>query len=750
MTDHLPENQQNQFPCYFQCVICENYVDQKYENCFHKLRHCSSEHRCHSKRKTGTISSHRANRTTVNKLQYPWVTTGPLGRGKSAPRDEFWARGSCSKTFSSDKKRKNGKKWVQYSFCLIPYHELCQSESVTNIVYMCDLCTNEIWNALHSLVHQQRTSRFVILCYTDLRSGALLAIGRIDRLKIYRHAVGIYSRSGTGTTPSFQQLADIGIEKRRGLRSQEVPSAVAALWTVESMERRWNARVGETGDPRGSGKREIPSVIVRNDHHMRKSGSDLAGNLIRFALLSSQEDEFTNGACALYHNAVTSSSATQPTTRDVTSLVARDSALARGRESSIKEAGMMPGCWLTRGGHIPPVPHSRPTAATVANRVNGDGFRCSSKDGKTSATGKRRSIALMFGRESGRTGRSKEARHLIRLRCSQKHAQSSRDSSISPVIEGAVADTAPPFLGDSVYEVRPPKSLKGGDVQTSSVLTKWPCDRPASVRIMPATHDWDDVRLHTDRLINSRAHIMEKKQDLSAFDRGQIVGTRRMERSKTEVVYKSLVFSPGQACTCWRSVSSPTIHKHPLAMGYRSRHPTRVPLPTACPKAQRLTWAREHRPWTQNAWKKIAWTVHEPSSLTGERYRNLLVYLRLQHPARDLHPQQDSATTNRSRIVTEWLEEHSTDLRLLAWPPSSPDLNPKERIWDTAGRELILAAQRTAVGSTSSEQWRPISLLSLSTNGRFLSAGARPLAETKLPPQINKRRHQNAVRFMPR
>lgn len=56
--------------------------------------------------------------------------------------DNDWTCGVCSECFSKDKKVKNGKKWVQCSFCLTPYHELCQSEPVTSLVYMCDFCSS--------------------------------------------------------------------------------------------------------------------------------------------------------------------------------------------------------------------------------------------------------------------------------------------------------------------------------------------------------------------------------------------------------------------------------------------------------------------------------------------------------------------------------------------------------------------------------------------------------------------------------
>ncbi|MBJ3215703.1 transposase [Salmonella enterica subsp. enterica serovar Corvallis] len=196
-----------------------------------------------------------------------------------------------------------------------------------------------------------------------------------------------------------------------------------------------------------------------------------------------------------------------------------------------------------------------------------------------------------------------------------------------------------------------------------------------------------------------------------------------------------------------KRVSSHTIQNHLLAMVYRNHRPTRVPLLTAHHRAQRLAWAREHRLWTLDMWENVAWTdesrftlvhadgrvrvrrkpheamdpscqqgtlqacgdgilvwglftgtdmgplVRVTSSLTGQRYREILddhvlPFVRLQHPTGDLSLQQDNAPCHRSRIVSKWLNEHSSDVTSLPWPARSPDLNPIEHIWDPIERDV--------------------------------------------------------------
>jgi transposase len=40
---------------------------------------------------------------------------------------------------------------------------------------------------------------------------------------------------------------------------------------------------------------------------------------------------------------------------------------------------------------------------------------------------------------------------------------------------------------------------------------------------------------------------------------------------------------------------------------------------------------------------------------------------------------QDNAPIHRARIVTDWLE--ANDVKVLPWPPYSPDINPIENVW---------------------------------------------------------------------
>ena len=64
-------------------------------------------------------------------------------KNKNASKDDDWECDVCKKSYNSDVKKKNGKKWVQCSYCLVPYHESCQTYEDIGEVFMCDTCCQQ-------------------------------------------------------------------------------------------------------------------------------------------------------------------------------------------------------------------------------------------------------------------------------------------------------------------------------------------------------------------------------------------------------------------------------------------------------------------------------------------------------------------------------------------------------------------------------------------------------------------------------
>ncbi|GFT99656.1 HTH_Tnp_Tc3_2 domain-containing protein [Trichonephila clavipes] len=102
-------------------------------------------------------------------------------------------------------------------------------------------------------------------------------------------------------------------------------------------------------------------------------------------------------------------------------------------------------------------------------------------------------------------------------------------------------------------------------------------------------------------------------QNLSKFEYGVIFGTRDMGH-----IISELTMELGFPCTTispvyhrYResaTVTTRTIQRNIINMGFRSQMPTRVPLMTARYKALRLAWPRQHRSWTVDDWKYVAWS----------------------------------------------------------------------------------------------------------------------------------------------
>ncbi|GFS81101.1 transposable element Tcb2 transposase [Trichonephila clavipes] len=182
-------------------------------------------------------------------------------------------------------------------------------------------------------------------------------------------------------------------------------------------------------------------------------------------------------------------------------------------------------------------------------------------------------------------------------------------------------------------------------------------------------------------------------------------------------------------------------------MGFQSQRSTHVPLLTAQYKVLRLVRACQHRHWTVDDWKYVAWTdesrfllnradervrvwkQHHESmdptyqqgiaqagggsvmvwgmcswrdmeplilldmTMRGDRYVSILFdqlhrFMSIVHSDGHGEFQQNNATPHTSRIATEWLQEHSLEFRHFSWPAKSPDMNIIEYIWDVLQRAV--------------------------------------------------------------
>ncbi|GFV55591.1 transposable element Tcb2 transposase [Trichonephila clavipes] len=91
--------------------------------------------------------------------------------------------------------------------------------------------------------------------------------------------------------------------------------------------------------------------------------------------------------------------------------------------------------------------------------------------------------------------------------------------------------------------------------------------------------------------------------------------------------------------------------------------------------------------WGICSWRDMEPLIRLDTTLTGDRYVSILSdllhpFVYIVHSVRLREFQQDNETPHATRSATDWLQEHSDELRHFHWPPKSPDMNNIEYISD--------------------------------------------------------------------
>ncbi|GBN23208.1 hypothetical protein AVEN_41297-1 [Araneus ventricosus] len=91
--------------------------------------------------------------------------------------------------------------------------------------------------------------------------------------------------------------------------------------------------------------------------------------------------------------------------------------------------------------------------------------------------------------------------------------------------------------------------------------------------------------------------------------------------------------------------------------------------------------------WDVCCWRDMGPLIRLETTLTGDMYLGILSdhlysFMSIVHFDGLGQFQQDNATLHESRVVTKWLQEHSSDFRHFQWPPKYPEMNIIENIRD--------------------------------------------------------------------
>lgn len=205
---------------------------------------------------------------------------------------------------------------------------------------------------------------------------------------------------------------------------------------------------------------------------------------------------------------------------------------------------------------------------------------------------------------------------------------------------------------------------------------------------------------------------------------------------------------------CGVSVDASTIRRRLKRAGLTARRPVKKPFLSTVNIQKRLTWARDHQHWSKAQWDRVLWSDESPYQTfmpqkkafvrrrPGERYHPDCILPTVKHGGgtamvwgcmssagvgciqradgkinsecyttilqesmlpsahavfggRDWTFQQDNAPCHTSRFTSNYFLRNR--IRVLDWPPQSPDMNPIEHLWDELERRIMKKPKATSL-----------------------------------------------------
>ncbi len=94
--------------------------------------------------------------------------------------------------------------------------------------------------------------------------------------------------------------------------------------------------------------------------------------------------------------------------------------------------------------------------------------------------------------------------------------------------------------------------------------------------------------------------------------------------------------------------------------------------------------------WAMFCWETLSPGISVDVTLTRTTYLKIVVhpFMATVIPDGSGLFQQDNVPCHTAKIVQEWFEEHYKELKVLTWPPNSPELNLIEHLWDVLEKQV--------------------------------------------------------------
>uniref|UniRef100_A0A3B3RT27 Tc1-like transposase DDE domain-containing protein n=1 Tax=Paramormyrops kingsleyae TaxID=1676925 RepID=A0A3B3RT27_9TELE len=132
----------------------------------------------------------------------------------------------------------------------------------------------------------------------------------------------------------------------------------------------------------------------------------------------------------------------------------------------------------------------------------------------------------------------------------------------------------------------------------------------------------------------------------------------------------------------------------------------------------------QHKGESVMVWAAISWHSLGPllvldGQVTAKDYLTILedhVHPMIQtfYPEGGAVYQDDNVPIHTARLVTEWFDEHESEVEHLSWPAQSPDMNIIEPLWDIleerVRKRFPPPASRSDLATVLQEEWLKISL----------------------------------------